>query len=87
MASRITYKMVKGRITESEFAQKQGFKLSAFSGYYHLLGVGNSLIADAKTPKELWEKYNLIRSAWYAGYKSCECELTKGEENNDDMEE
>lgn len=66
---RITYKRVKQWLGESEFAKKYGITIGCWDGYYHLMSFEHERICTAKTPGELWEKFQLYRSGYYLGVK------------------
>lgn len=63
--SRITYKMVKEWIKESAFGQLYGFSINGWNDYYHLMRNNHELVCSAKTPGEIWEKFNLIKTGYY----------------------
>lgn len=69
MAKRITYKMVKQWISESAFAQAHGMTLHSWNDYYHILDDCNNLVISGKTPGEVWEKFNLMKTGYYLGLK------------------
>lgn len=72
--SRITYKMVKQWLSESAFAQSHGMTLHSWNDYYHILDDTNSRVLSGKTPGEVWEKFNLIKTGYYMGLKAAENE-------------
>lgn len=63
--SRITYKMVKQWLSESSFAVSHGMHISSWNGYYYILDDCNNTRVSAKTPGELWEKFNLLKTGYY----------------------
>ena len=67
--SRITYKMVKQWISESAFAQTHGMVLHSWNDYYHILDDCNNRVISGKTPGEVWEKFNLMKTGYYLGLK------------------
>ena len=67
--SRITYKMVKQWLSESTFAQEHGMTLHSWNDYYHILDDYNSRVISGKTPGEVWEKFNLMKTGYYLGLK------------------
>lgn len=67
--SRITYKMVKQGLSESEFAQIHGMVLRSWNDYYHILDDSNNRVISGKTPGEVWEKFNLMKTGYYLGLK------------------
>lgn len=67
--SRITYKMVKQGLSESDFAQAHGMTLHSWNDYYHILDNCNSRVISGKTPGEVWEKFNLMKTGYYMGLK------------------
>ena len=67
--SRITYKMVKQWLSESAFAQTHGMTLRCWNDYYHILDDCNSRVISGKTPGEVWEKFNLMKTGYYLGLK------------------
>ena len=67
--SRITYKMVKQWLSESEFAQTHGMVLHSWNDYYHILDDCNNRVISGKTPGEVWEKFNLMKTGYYLGLK------------------
>ena len=67
--SRITYKMVKQWFSESAFAQEHGMTLHYWYDYYLILDDCNNKVCSGKTPREIWEKFNLIKTGYYMGLK------------------
>ena len=67
--SRITYKMVKQGLSESTFAQEHGMKLHSWNDYYHILDDCNNRVISGRTPGEVWEKFNLMKTGYYLGLK------------------
>ena len=67
--SRITYKMVKQGLSESTFAQEHGMTLHSWYNYYCILDDCNNTVCSGKTPREVWEKFNLLRKGYYMGLK------------------
>ena len=67
--SRITYKMVKQWLSESTFAQQHGMKLNSWNDYYHILDDCNNCVISGRTPGEVWEKFNLMKTGYYLGLK------------------
>lgn len=67
--SRITYKMVNQWLFESAFAQTHGMVLHSWNGYYHILDDCNNRVVSGKTPGEVWEKFNLMKTGYYMGLK------------------
>ena len=67
--SRITYKMVKQWLSESAFAQIHGMVLRSWNDYYHILDDCNNMVCSGKTPGEVWEKFNLMKTGYYLGLK------------------
>ena len=67
--SRITYKMVKQGLSESTFAQEHGMVLHSWNDYYHILDDCNNRVISGKTPGEVWEKFNLMKTGYYLGLK------------------
>ena len=67
--SRITYKMVKQWLSESAFAQTHGMVLNSWDDYYHILDDCNNRVISGKTPGEVWEKFNLMKTGYYLGLK------------------
>lgn len=65
--SRITYKMVKQWISESAFAQTHGMTLHSWNDYYHILDDCNNRVISGTTPREVWEKFNLMETGYYMG--------------------
>ena len=65
--SRITYKMVKQWISESAFAQTHGMVLHSWNDYYHILDDCNNRVISGRTPGEIWEKFNLLKTGYYMG--------------------
>ena len=67
--SRITYKMVKQGLSESTFAQEHGMTLHSWNDYYHILDNCNRRVISGKTPREVWEKFNLLKTGYDMGLK------------------
>ena len=67
--SRITYKMVKQGLSESDFAQAHGMTLHSWYDYYCILDDCNNTVCSGKTPGEIWEKFNLLKTGYYMGLK------------------
>lgn len=69
--SRITYKMVKQWISESAFAQTHGMTMTlhSWNDYYHILDDCNNRVISGRTPGEVWEKFNLMKTGYYLGLK------------------
>ena len=67
--SRITYKMVKQWLSESAFAQTHGMVLHSWNDYYHILDDCNNRVISGRTPVEVWEKFNLMKTRYYLGLK------------------
>ena len=67
--SRITYKMVKQWISESAFAQTHEMVLHSWNDYYHILDDCNNRVISGRTPGEVWEKFNLMKTGYYLGLK------------------
>ena len=67
--SRITYKMVKQWLSESTFAQEHGMVLRSWNDYYHILDDCNNRVISGRTPGEVWEKFNLMKTGYYLGLK------------------
>ena len=65
--SRITYKMVKQWLSESTFAQEHGMTLHFWNGYCRILDDCNNRVISGKTPGEIWEKFNLLKTGYYMG--------------------
>lgn len=65
--TRITYKKVKEWLKESIFAQEHIMTLHSWNGYYYILDARNNTVVSAKTPGEVWERFNLLKTGYYMG--------------------
>lgn len=64
MADRITYKRLKNWLYQDSLFT-QGFKLSAYSGYYHIEDdIGNNIISES-TPRKCWESWYIFKKGYY----------------------
>lgn len=67
--SRVTGKLLKQWLSESEFAEKYGMTYSSWNGYHYILKGGTEIIAAGKTPSECWREYTLYKSGYYLGLR------------------
>lgn len=67
--NKITYKMVKQWLSESTFAREHGMTLHSWNDYYHVLDDCNNRVISGRTPGEVWEKFNLMKTGYYLGLK------------------
>lgn len=63
--SRVTVKMLKQWLSESEFATEHGMKYSGWNDYHYILNGDNNIIAAGKTTSECWREFTLYKAGYY----------------------
>lgn len=64
---KVTYSKLRHWMETDSLYSMGGFKLSAWSGYYHIYLEGENgsclgMIITAKTPREAWDSWNIFKS-------------------------
>lgn len=67
MADKVSYKMVKNWLENDNLYSIGLFKLEAYNGYYYIKAENGNTVVCSKTPKELWNKWDIFKAGYMLG--------------------
>lgn len=70
---KVTYRLLKEWVGESDFAKSHNMAVSSWNGYYYVLSENREIVCAGKSPSECWREFCLYRAGYLLKEEELKC--------------